>query len=417
MERYDKYKPSGVEWIGEIPEHWEVERTKWLFAESKLRNRESESFDEDLLSVSEYYGIAKRIERIDNNDILNRAESLSEYKIVTQGELVINIMLAWKKGLGISNCNGIVSPSYCVFKLLDEKNDPKFFHYLYRTDLYAEVFRQNSRGIIDSRLRLYPEEFFNIITIVPPIPEQTAIANFLDDKTAKIDSLVEKKKKLIELLKEERTAVINQAVTRGINPNAKLKPSGINWLGDIPEHWQVKKMKYVMNSFDHVRIPISADLRGGEKIYDYYGASGVIDKVPDYLFDGDHILIGEDGANLLTRSTALAFKATGKFWVNNHAHILKPKFGNVDFYTYLLESIDYTIWVTGSAQPKLTAENLLNIKIWFPDREEQNQIVQYIETETKRIDETISKIEKEIGLLQEYRTALINEMVTGKIKV
>ena len=363
MEQYDKYKPSGVDWIGEIPEHWGVERTKWLFAESKLRNRESESFDEDLLSVSEYYGIAKRVERIDNNDILNRAESLSEYKIVTKGELVINIMLAWKKGLGISDYNGIVSPSYCVFKLLDEKNDPKFFHYLYRTDLYAEVFRQNSRGIIDSRLRLYPEEFFNIITIVPSIEEQTAIANFLDEKTAQIDKLITNKQKLIELLKEERTAVINQAVTRGIDPNVKLKSSGINWLGEIPEHWEMKKLKHVMNSLDHIRVPISADLRGGEKNYDYYGASGVIDKVPDYLFDGDHILIGEDGANLLTRSTALAFKATGKFWVNNHAHILKPKFGNIDFYTYLLESIDYTIWVTGSAQPKLTAENLLNIKI------------------------------------------------------
>ncbi|HAB51053.1 MAG TPA: restriction endonuclease subunit S, partial [Ignavibacteriales bacterium] len=184
MNKYPKYKLAGVEWIGDIPEHWEVERTKWVFSESKLRNRELKYVDEDLLSVSEYYGVAKRREIIDNNDILNRAESLSENKIVIKGELVINIMLAWKKGLGISDHNGIVSPSYCVFKLLVDKGDPKFFHYLYRTNLYAEVFRQNSRGIIDSRLRLYPEEFFNIITIVPSPEEQTAIANFLDEKTA-----------------------------------------------------------------------------------------------------------------------------------------------------------------------------------------------------------------------------------------
>ncbi len=117
MKQYAKYRPSGVDWIGEIPEHWAFVRTKLLFSESKSRNRESRYIDKDLLSVSEYYGVAKRSEMIDNNDLLNRAESLFEYKIVTAGDLVINIMLAWKKGLGVSDYNGIVSPSYCVFRL------------------------------------------------------------------------------------------------------------------------------------------------------------------------------------------------------------------------------------------------------------------------------------------------------------
>lgn len=253
----------------------------------------------------------------------------------------------------------------------------------------------------------------------PPLPEQQQIANYLDHKTAKIDSLIEKKKRLIELLKEERTAVINQAVTKGLDPNRPMKDSGIEWLGEIPGHWDIRKIKYVLKFFDHIRVPLSSDERGrmAEKIYDYYGASGIIDKVEDYLFDGEYILVGEDGANLLTRSTALAFKAIGKFWVNNHAHILQPKNGNIDYFVNLLECIDYRLYVSGSAQPKLTQERLGAIEIIEPPLKEQNLIVNYIEKETIRIDSIISTSEKEIALLQEYRTALISEVVAGKIDV
>jgi type I restriction enzyme S subunit len=150
-------------------------------------------------------------------------------------------------------------------------------------------------------------------------------------------------------------------------PYEKYKDSGVAWIGDVPEHWEVKRLKYVANNLNYKRIPLSSEQRSGiEKIYDYYGASGVIDQVDDFLFDGDFILVGEDGANLITRSVPLAFKASGKFWVNNHAHILQPKNGNIEFFTYYLESIDYSIWISGSAQPKLTSENLMNIHVGFP---------------------------------------------------
>mgnify|MGYP001214713637 CR=1 FL=1 len=402
--RYPKYKPSGIEWIGEIPEHWNLKRLKYEVDYKKGKNPKDLTFDEKgkaYLTMEYLRNNPKQTFFVQDHE---------NYVAVDEGE----ILLLWdgsNAGEFIKSKEGVLASTMASLKICNQEIDYAWYFF----KVFERQLKETTIGM--GVPHVSGEEFKNQNFIIPPKSEQTAIANYLDDKTFKIDSLIEKKKKLIDLLKEKRTAIINQAVTRGIDPKVKLKPSGIDWLGEIPEHWEVKKLKYVMNSFDHIRVPISADLRGGEKNYDYYGASGVIDKVPDYLFDGDYILIGEDGANLLTRSTNLVFKATGKFWVNNHAHILKPKFGNIDFYVYLLESIDYTIWVTGSAQPKLTAENLLNVKIWFPETEEQKQIVKHIETETSRIDNTIYKIEKEIELLQEYRTALISEVVTGKIKV
>ncbi|MGQ3686088.1 MAG: restriction endonuclease subunit S, partial [Candidatus Loosdrechtia sp.] len=150
---------------------------------------------------------------------------------------------------------------------------------------------------------------------------------------------------------------------------------------------------------------------------EYYGASGVIDKVEDYLFNGSYILIAEDGANLLARNSPLAFLATGKFWVNNHAHILKPRFGNIHYFVYLLESLDYSLYVTGAAQPKLTKENLGKYKIIVPPRTEQNVVTDYLDAKTAEISELIQNIMNQITVLLEYRKSLIHECVTGKRRI
>ncbi len=276
--------------------------------------------------------------------------------------------------------------------------------------------------------------------------EQTTIANYLDRKTAEIDELIKQKEQLLKLYEEEKTAIINQAVTKGLTADGKglndyadnnksineipksnkstvqrvkMKDSGIDWLGEIPEHWEVKKLKYILESQNHRRIPLSGAERGTmmEKEYDYYGASGIIDKVENYIFDEPLILIGEDGANLLTRSKRLVFIAKGKYWVNNHAHILKSKYGLIEYYSELLELYDFSIWVSGSAQPKLTSENLMNIDIIIPPLEEQTQIVKSIEKEISRIDTKSEKTKKLIDLLGEYKQSLISEVVTGKIKI
>jgi type I restriction enzyme S subunit len=194
-----------------------------------------------------------------------------------------------------------------------------------------------------------------------------------------------------------------------------FKDTEFEWLAPVPSNWSLLRVKEIFKSYDFRRVPISGQERERmtSPTYDYYGASGVIDKVEDYLFDGAFILIGEDGANLLTRSKPLAFIASGQFWVNNHAHILKPKKGfNLYYYTYLLESLDYAIWVSGSAQPKLTQENLNNVWLYVPSLVEQTAIAQYLNVKTQAIDKKVSLLEKKIGYYQELRKSLINDTVT-----
>jgi len=193
-----------------------------------------------------------------------------------------------------------------------------------------------------------------------------------------------------------------------------LKESTLDWLGKIPTHWDLKKIKYVFNNLDYKRIPLSSEDRGmmKEKIYDYYGASGVIDKVENYIFDEPLILIGEDGANLYSRSTPLAFVATGKYWVNNHAHILNPKDGNLYYWANLLECIDYSVYITGSAQPKLTQEALANIELPVPNNLEQESIWRFLSPKLIEIDKLLSKQKKLIGSLEEKRQIIITETIT-----
>ncbi|MCO6498707.1 MAG: restriction endonuclease subunit S, partial [Chitinophagaceae bacterium] len=207
---YSTYKKTEVSWLGELPKHWEVKKVKYLFTEQDKR---SLTGSEDLLSVSQYTGVTKKSDKVANGDSLTNAKTLEGYKIVSKGDLVINIMLAWNGSLGISKYDGLVSPAYCVYKL--KEGNEKYFGYLFKTKNAQQEFKKNSTGIIDSRLRLYTDDFFSIKTAVPPKEEQTAIARFLDYKLAKINRFIQKKKQLITLLNEQKAAIINQAVTKG----------------------------------------------------------------------------------------------------------------------------------------------------------------------------------------------------------
>ena len=251
---------------------------------------------------------------------------------------------------------------------------------------------------------------------IPSNSEQQRIATYLDKTCAVIDKVIEAKQKQLEILDALRKSIIHKAVTRGLDDSVELKDSGIEWMPKKPKNWKTCRIKDALDFFNTQRVPLSADVRGVmiEKKYDYYGASGIIDKVDNYLFDGTYILIAEDGANLLMRNSPLAFLATGKFWVNNHAHILKPQFGNDQYFVYLLESLDYSLYVTGAAQPKLTKENLGKYKIIIPPRDEQNTISTFLENKTKELDGLAENIVTQISTLQQYRKSLIHECVTGK---
>jgi len=407
MKRYDSYKDSGVKWLGEIPSHWEIHKAKYLWKESFAV---SETGKEELLSVSQYEGVLPA--KADS-----RSESLKGYKKVFENDLVINIMLAWLGGLGVSKFQGLVSPAYCTYKLIHDSN-PRFLHYLYKTPLYLAEFARHSTGVVPSRWRMYTDDFGQVLTLLPPTKEQDAIVNYLDATTSKIDEAIAQQQKMIDLLNERKQIIINSAVTKGLDPNVKMKPSGVDWIGDIPEHWKLMPYRYLFHNLDYLRMPITADQRSrNNPQYDYYGASGIIDKIDYYNVDDKVLLIGEDGANLLLRNLPLIYKAEGKFWVNNHAHILKPIRDDYDFMAYVMEAADYTLFVTGSAQPKLSQSNLNCVKLPIPPIKEQGEIVDSLSKKTEGIAVALANVKKQISLLQERKQIIINDVVTGKVKV
>jgi type I restriction enzyme S subunit len=263
---------------------------------------------------------------------------------------------------------------------------------------------------------------------IPPLAEQQTIARFLDAKSVQIDGLVAKKRQLIDKLKEKRQALIARTVTRGLppeaartaglEPNPEMRESGVEWLGRIPKHWATKALRYIFRNRNARRVPLSSEERADlEKLYPYYGASGVIDMVDDYLFDEPLILVAEDGANLLSRSTPLAFLATGKCWVNNHAHILQPLRGDIRYWVASLETLDFSPLITGAAQPKLTADRLGSIRLPVPPEAEQVAIADYLANKTAELDGLVAQANEVIDRVTEYRGALITAAVSGQIDV
>ena len=197
---------------------------------------------------------------------------------------------------------------------------------------------------------------------------------------------------------------------------SEYKDSGVKWIGEIPGHWKIVRLKFVTENLDYLREPISAELRERKNPqYDYYGASGIIDKIDHYNVDDKVLLIGEDGANLLMRNLPLVYRAEGKFWVNNHAHILKTRLNDYSFFAHLLESQDYTLFVTGTAQPKLSQFNLGNVPLPISPINEQKIMGKYLDSKVAKIDEYISIAEKKIAALEELKQTIITEAVTRGI--
>ncbi len=401
MNKYPKYKPSGVEWIGEIPEHWEVKRLK--YSDNIIMGQSPSSDD--------YNFVENGFPFIQGN--AEFTEFHPEPKLwcssTNKFALIDDILLSVRAPIGAVNIADQkigIGRGLCSIR-------PKLHHkkYLYYFILYS-TDELNSIGTGSTYTAISAEDVENLFSLNPYFEEQTAIANFLDKKTSQIDKLITNKQKLIELLKEERTAVINQAVTRGIKPNVKLKPSGIEWLGDIPEHWEVKKLKYVLSikSGDGIK-PEEIDFEG---TYPVYGGNGIMGYTGNYNSDQLIIIIGRVGAKC-----GNVRLIGGKKWISDNA-LVATLFDGYDFKftSILLESINLNSLANQNAQPLITGTLVRDKIVATPfGIEEQTQIVQYIESETKRIDTTISKIEKEIELLQEYRTALISEVVSGKLCV
>ena len=410
MWRYSEYKNSGIAWIGEIPTYWHLKRLKYVMDLNMGQSPPSEDYSNNQLGTPFLQGCAE----FDQHHPTPKIYCETANKHARCGDILLSVRAPVGE-INIADQRYGIGRGLCAIRPRTGQLECHYARYLIevvRTQLYVVA-----TGSTFSAVTVY--QVSNITCVVPPLFTQTQIVNFLDHKTQQIDELIRVKERKIELLQEYRATLIHQAVTKGLDPNVEMKPSGVEWIGEIPKHWAISKVKHELESLDHLRVPLNSETRGSmkSKVYDYYGASGVIDNVEAYIFDESLILIGEDGANLYLRSTPLAFKATGKYWVNNHAHVLRPRHGNIDYLTNMLESLDYTHYISGAAQPKLTAGRLMNITVVIPPLSEQNQIANFLDRKTRQIDELRSNEEQIVKLLKEYRQSLISAVVTGKIDV
>ena len=410
---YEKTKDSGIEWVGSIPSHWRVHTLYQLVTQVKEKN--SNLQEKNLLSLS--YGKIKRKD-IDSPDGLLPA-SFDGYNIIEDGDIVLRLTDLQNDHtslrVGLATERGIITSAYTTLRPIDTSNSKYLYYLLHAFDLKKGFYGMGS-GV---RQGLNYAEVKELRVVLPGQDEQNAIVRFLDNQCGQIDSIIEEAKSSIEEYKKWRASIIFEAVTKGLNPLAEMKDSHIDWIGLVPSHWKLSRIKNELDNLDYLREPISAEKRENILgLYDYYGASGVIDKIDDYNVDDKVLLIGEDGANLRMRNLPLVYKAEGKFWVNNHAHILKVHDDNCyGFIAYLLEAGDYSVFITGSAQPKLSQFNLMRFPIVIPPLVEQQKIEAYLDEKCSAIDALIREKKSLLSELEIYKRSLILETVTGKRKV
>lgn len=428
---YPEYKDSGVDWLGAVPGHWDMQRFKYLFRISTEKN--GQHVVGEMLSVSGYRGI--EVKEYEDEAKRRTEEELTDYRVVRKGQLVVNTMWLNYAGLGVSNFEGYVSPAYRSY-WMDQSLDGRFIHNLLRSSCYVAGYTRYMQGIRPNSLQIKTDDFACFPVLLPPSDEQIQIAAFLDRETAKIDRLIAKQEALIELLKEKRQAVISHAVTKGLDPDALMKDSGVEWLGEIPAHWRVVRVKQVCSFItsgprgwsDFIMDEGSIFLQSGdlndELGVDFEGAKRV--QAPDgaegvrtALNDGDAVVC-ITGAK--TGRVAVAGHVPEQTFINQHLALLRPIHLSISS-TFLALSLashfgqSYFKVTQYGLKQGLSLENVAEAVVVLPPLEEQILIERRVKTKTSRLDDLVEKCLDARLLLQERRTALISAAVTGKIDV
>ncbi len=423
FEPYPAYKDSGVDWIGEIPVHWEVLPNRAIFNEVS----EQDYPQEQMLSVTIAEGVIRQEALLQDSSKKDSSKlDRSSYKLVQPDDIAYNKMRAWQGAVGMSEYRGIVSPAYVVQRPRKETNS-RYLHYLLRTPAFAKEAERWSYGIVSDMWSLRPEHFKMIYTCVPPPPEQAAIVEYLDKTTAEIDEAIDKNQRLIELLKELKQITIAEAVTKGLNPNVPMRDSGVGGLGEVPVHWEVLRLKWLSHSVLTGRTPEKEAFEEG--YIDWFTPGDFKDEIvlknaekqiaPEkvtkglQLFPPNTVLLVGIGATLgkvgLMKTTSAANQQVNGVIPNSK---VTP--------TYLTFSL-----LAQNAFMKqisnISAINIMNqdktkqIPLAVPPLEEQKKITAFLNQKTADIDEAIEKKQCLIELLKELKQTTIAEAVTGKI--
>ena len=435
MERYERYKDSGVEWIGEIPEGWEVRKLKY----GVTINPSKEDVDKDSIELIVFLPMEKVGEdgKIDCSIMKPISELYNGFTFFHKNDVIVaKITPCFENGKGailnkLATDYGFGSTEFHVLRAKKNIN-ALFLYYVTKSEVFMKVGEAFMSGAAGQKR--VPTNFISDFPLVSPrIEAQNAIANYLDRKTAEIDELIAQKERLIELYEEEKTAIINQAVTKGIDPDVRLKDSGIDWLGEIPEGWEVKKLKYMVTDIITGKTPPSSNAKfyNGDVNWfapgDFNSEIELFDskkKITDYAVEASGMKIFPEHTILLVGIGATVgkmgiTKCTGTSNQQINAIIVKEDIINPHFALYFLLSFKTAIIRLANAAtlPIFNQSQTKSFEIFIPDIDDQTAIVHHIETQTTRINAKIAKTKRIIELQKEYRTALISEVVTGKIKV
>lgn len=413
--KYEAYKDSGEGWISKVPEHWEVKKLKHIFFEKK----HTQNMGLNCGSISFGKVVTKDDDKIPHS-------TKASYQEVLSGEFLINpLNLNYdliSLRIGLSEIDVVVSAGYIVLKNKVNMSKEYFKYLLHRYDVaYMKLLGSGVRQTINFN------HIANSLLLEPPIKEQTAIAKFLDKKTAQIDEAIAIKGKQIELLKERKQIIIQQAVTQGLNPDAPMKDSGVDWIGEIPEHWQVKRAKYLFNEIDE------RSASGEEELLSVSHLTGVTPRSEKSV-----TMIAEDysGSKTCQKNDLvmnIMWAWMGALGVSDRQGIVSSAYSifrqtpldtfNPVYLEWLLKTVGYIEHYnkvsTGlhSSRLRFYSRMFFDMEIGYPSRNEQDEIVTQIEKQSLKVDEAVELQKQQIEKLKEYKTTLINSAVTGKIKV
>ncbi len=428
--RYEAYKNSNVDWLGAVPAKWAVVRNKEVFKE---RSSLSTTGKETLLTVSHITGVTPRSEK---NVNMFMAETMEGYKICRPGDLIINTMWAWMGALGTSNELGICSPSYNVYMpIKGVRYSHRYFDYLFRIPNAIVEMTRNSKGIVSSRLRLYAKDFFQIETVLPSLKEQEAIAHYLDTKTAQIDRKIDLLTQKATLYGNLKQSLINETVTRGLDKSVPMKDSGIEWIGEVPGHWSLSRIKNLTKTksgttpqsglsqyYDNgthfwVRTTdlnnnrlYSSELKVTDLAREHYNLISIPTRSILLAMYGGMGTIGKNAIlqeEVTINQSVCAIFPNGKRFVS-------------DYLWYYIQYFrpHWEIFADSARKdPNINQEAIKRLWVTLPPISEQKAIANYLDTKTAQINQIIQTINTQIEKLKELRKTLINDVVTGKIRV